>query len=440
MAEPNLISRREVLKVGTAIAAGLAIPSSALASAGEYDFVDAWWINLISGTPAMDVYLNGNYQGKAQRVDFGHKVSGVNSWPTVAAFYSSSYIRLKEAVSPDTNFGTSFILGPAYWSNGYHHNPQIERIEISGSLHLGPLTLKLTGRNDDFDVTYDITMYQPIAQNDRNMIMHVIQTYECRNPVMIDANKQTDHEGFKLTQFSSMHVDAVYHDADAARYIGRDGNVTNRNFLDLLASQFIFTNPQPMGQPWLECAHTDDQGWQGNTPNVRIKLEDIVLQECTPQGWFNLDTNPNNDNIGLWVNYDAAAPNWSVGDKKTISYWVVAQNNPFDLATEHIPPYVLLTEGSTTSGSGGGGGGGGCFIATAAYGTPMAEDVRALSRFRDEHLITNLLGRGLVALYYRVSPRIAELISKNKTMKCIVRKGLKPVVGLVKKYNQIRSI
>ena len=70
----------------------------------------------------------------------------------------------------------------------------------------------------------------------------------------------------------------------------------------------------------------------------------------------------------------------------------------------------------------------GCFIATAAYGTPMAEEIQILREFRDECLLTNPLGQALVEIYYRVSPPIAELISEHPSLKPIVRLGLFPVV------------
>jgi hypothetical protein len=70
----------------------------------------------------------------------------------------------------------------------------------------------------------------------------------------------------------------------------------------------------------------------------------------------------------------------------------------------------------------------GCFIATAAYGTPMAEDVQTLREFRDEYLLTNVLGQAFVDFYYRVSPLIAEFITEHPILKPIVRAGLMPAM------------
>ena len=87
--------------------------------------------------------------------------------------------------------------------------------------------------------------------------------------------------------------------------------------------------------------------------------------------------------------------------------------------------------GSATAESSSVGGGGGCFVATAAYGTPMAGEVRTLCDFRDAHLLNNPVGRRFVAFYYRVSPPIADFIAKHESLRSMVRFILKPVVKLV---------
>ena len=71
-----------------------------------------------------------------------------------------------------------------------------------------------------------------------------------------------------------------------------------------------------------------------------------------------------------------------------------------------------------------------CFIATATYGTTMAEEIEILRQFRDEYLLPSPVGQALVDLYYRISPPIAEFITEHPSLKPIVRAGLLPSVAM----------
>jgi uncharacterized repeat protein (TIGR02543 family) len=75
---------------------------------------------------------------------------------------------------------------------------------------------------------------------------------------------------------------------------------------------------------------------------------------------------------------------------------------------------------------------GGCFIATAAYGSPAAEQLDVLREFRDGVLLESAAGSQFVALYYRLSPPIADFISGNSFLRTLVRELLvDPVVWVV---------
>jgi hypothetical protein len=62
-----------------------------------------------------------------------------------------------------------------------------------------------------------------------------------------------------------------------------------------------------------------------------------------------------------------------------------------------------------------------CFIATSAYNSPHHPIVLALSTFRDESLENQTLGRLFVTAYYRISPKIAQIMDLIPIVKPPVR-------------------
>jgi hypothetical protein len=63
----------------------------------------------------------------------------------------------------------------------------------------------------------------------------------------------------------------------------------------------------------------------------------------------------------------------------------------------------------------------GCFIATAAFGSDLAPEVRALRAVRDASTAGSTLARAAVDLYYRASPPLAALIARSRPAAAAVR-------------------
>jgi hypothetical protein len=73
----------------------------------------------------------------------------------------------------------------------------------------------------------------------------------------------------------------------------------------------------------------------------------------------------------------------------------------------------------------------GCFVATAAYGSPLEAHVAGLRAFRDRHLLTNPAGQLATAIYYALSPPLANAIASDESLRALARKALEPIVALV---------
>ena len=72
--------------------------------------------------------------------------------------------------------------------------------------------------------------------------------------------------------------------------------------------------------------------------------------------------------------------------------------------------------------------GGFCFVATAAYGSPMAGNLGPLRAFRDQVLMRSELGRSLVASYYRWGRFAAAFMADKPALRAVVRGLLVPLV------------
>ncbi|MFW6050614.1 MAG: CFI-box-CTERM domain-containing protein [Myxococcota bacterium] len=73
-----------------------------------------------------------------------------------------------------------------------------------------------------------------------------------------------------------------------------------------------------------------------------------------------------------------------------------------------------------------------CFVATAAHGSPLAEEVGILRRLRDRHLANHVLGRAVVRAYHAVGPEAARLVRHRPWLRASARTALAPLVAFAR--------
>lgn len=73
-----------------------------------------------------------------------------------------------------------------------------------------------------------------------------------------------------------------------------------------------------------------------------------------------------------------------------------------------------------------------CFVATAAYGSLMANDVTLLRIARDRYLTTNVVGELAVEAYYTFGPALAQTIAPSELLRETARSALAPLVRTIR--------
>ncbi len=73
-----------------------------------------------------------------------------------------------------------------------------------------------------------------------------------------------------------------------------------------------------------------------------------------------------------------------------------------------------------------------CFVATAAYGSAMAQDVQVLRRFRDTLLESTVIGELAVETYYTFGPAVAGVVGESEMLRATARSILAPIIAAVR--------
>jgi hypothetical protein len=176
----------------------------------------------------------------------------------------------------------------------------------------------------------------------------------------------------------------------------------------------------------------------GADEHVGEDVDEDGLPDWWEQAYFgDLSHTPEEDydgdglnNLEEWLNSANPTEPDSDGDGYADGVEVAQGTDPLD-PTSHpgpIPPPAVQPR----AGGRGGAGGPSCFIATAAYGTPLAGEVGILSDFRDRYLLTNRMGTAFVRTYYQFSPPIARFIANHEPLRAAVRVVLTPIVAIAR--------
>lgn len=197
-------------------------------------------------------------------------------------------------------------------------------------------------------------------------------------------------------------------------------------FLDTLPGNAFFS--LTLNGPGIAGVLEDGVEVAGYTYDVEMTQsgENIFAdQPDAAEGWTQVDDDLDNDGTVVTQDFDNAdndADSRIVDAADGDDTITISSNNTSAIYGSNAVPRIGSSSGSDGDGL--------CFIATAAFGTPLAREIDALRGVRDEYMLSNAFGRMFADTYYRLSPPIASDVARSSAAQIVVRAALVPAVVL----------
>jgi hypothetical protein len=206
------------------------------------------------------------------------------SFPQYGALDTASgYLRL--IPNTQSNWGTSVVLFPAFWSGGVYY--QGTHIVASHSVSGNNLVIDFTGSLGGLNVAGKLTIYPP------NQQINAEVEISATGNVVLD---NRPGEAFKLVMLSSMHISGSQWDSQSA--------VVGSQSYALPPSGWIIDPPRS-GAVFSLTGGTSS--WKANAPTVEVTFP----TSQTVTGWVTSSSDPNDDNVGFWAASDSVVSSYS---------------------------------------------------------------------------------------------------------------------------------
>jgi hypothetical protein len=189
---------------------------------------------------------------------------------------------------PDSGWGTSLILLPAFWSGGVYY--QGAPVSATHYVDMDRLVLDISGNIQGLQATIQLVLFSP--ESDR-LVAHV--NAETSGSVPID---NRPGEAFKPLFLSSMHISDAQWDADTAVVDGSEVAIPAQGWL-------IPPTPPVSASTFGLLGGTSN--WKTSAPTIQIEMNTPIQVA----GWVTNSVDPNDDNLGLWAASDQVLDAWN---------------------------------------------------------------------------------------------------------------------------------